>query len=281
MLDAVPALRALRRGFPAAEITLVSSPWAGDFAHRFGHYVDRFVPFYGFPDPRDEAAGPFSFQPTTRDSGDRRYDLVVQLLDGHQKSNAWARALGGRMTAGYYVDDPPPYLTLAVSYPEERSEVERLLYLTRMLGCPSDDTALEFPLFLEDQVEARRALSRFARSSLPSVALHTTSRMDVHHAACVAEAMVSTGQCTMALLGESALSVARRMGTRPPVIANPFSLAGLAAVFARMDLVITADAGALRLAQAVGVDGMPLHSALSPVEYAGRVVGLIEDSAVS
>lgn len=264
LLMAVPALRALREGFPETEITLVSLPWAGTFVHRFSHYVDRFMPFYGFPDPRDEPSGPFSYRPLPRRKGDDRYDLVVQLLDGQARSNGWARALGGRMTVGYFTGEAPRYLTLAASYPEGQGEVERLLHLTRLIGCPARDDALEFPLFIEDHAEARRALS--PGTSRPSIVLHAPDGADAGHAATVVDALGWDGH-TIALTGPGARAVRVRLRVPVGVLDQHLSLGGLAAVLARVAFVVAGDDDVLRLAESVGTPVLGLQPERDPVTY--------------
>jgi hypothetical protein len=49
LLCAVPALRALRRRFPQAEITLIGLPWAEEFVRRLPALVGRLLPFTGYP----------------------------------------------------------------------------------------------------------------------------------------------------------------------------------------------------------------------------------------
>src|SRR5947207_8384540 len=102
LLLAVPALRALRAGFPEAEITLIGLPWAASFARRFRFYVDRFVEFGGYPGIDEVAVDPGRSARFVEEQRAYGYDLVVQMQGSGRTSNPCALALGGRMTAGYY-----------------------------------------------------------------------------------------------------------------------------------------------------------------------------------
>jgi ADP-heptose:LPS heptosyltransferase len=108
MLVAVPALRALRAGYPDAEITLIGLPWAASFAARLDRYVNIFLPFPGWPGidevPYDKArTEQFIAEARAHD-----YDLVIQMHGSGGQSNPFALALGARVTAGYY-DGPHPH----------------------------------------------------------------------------------------------------------------------------------------------------------------------------
>src|SRR5918912_245405 len=168
LLLAGPALRALRAGFPEAEITLIGLPWAASFARRFRRYVDRFVEFGGYPGIDEVAVDPGRSAQFVQEQRAYGYDLVVQMQGSGRTSNPCALALGGRMTAGYYEGKPPPGLTFGAPYPDDQPEVLRNVGLISLLGCPHRGLELEFPLFARDRAEAAALLTPHPPAPSPS-----------------------------------------------------------------------------------------------------------------
>src|SRR5215208_3426584 len=86
LLCAVPALNALDRRFPNAEITLIGLPWARQLSARLPA-VDRFVEFAGYPRlpevPPDEQRTA-AFLEAMRGE---RYDLAIQIHGSGEVSN--------------------------------------------------------------------------------------------------------------------------------------------------------------------------------------------------
>src|SRR5690348_11203743 len=87
LLEAVPAQRAIRAGFPSAEITLIGLPWAESFVRRFHRYIDRFVEFAGFPGIDEAEFVPERSERFIREQRAYGYDLAIQMHGSGRVSN--------------------------------------------------------------------------------------------------------------------------------------------------------------------------------------------------
>ncbi len=278
MLCAVPALRALRRSLPDAEIILVALAWARELAERFSAYVDDFFELPGYPGlperQPDVAALPSFFA----DAHAREFDLVVQLHGSGEITNPLAVLLGGRRTAGYYRRGgfcPDPELFLP--YPEEGPEPRRLLQLIEFLGLPHAGEELEFPLHERDR-NALAALPE-ARRLRPRgyVCVHPGARADSRRwkpesFGSVADELTRRGlQIVLTGLdGERALTerVAHAMSTRAIDLAGRTDLGALAALLADARLLIANDTGVSHLAAALGVPSVVVFTSSDCARWA-------------
>src|SRR3989440_10741404 len=127
LLQAIPALRAIRAGFPNAEITLIGLPWAKSFIQRFHHYVDRFVEFVGFPGISEVEVIPEYIAGFIEEQRAYGYDIAIQMHGSGRASNRFILALGAKMTVGYYTGLCPEGLALSAPYPYRQPEVYRNL----------------------------------------------------------------------------------------------------------------------------------------------------------
>ena len=279
LLLAVPALRAIRAGFPRAEITLIGLPWE-TFAHRFSHYIDRFVEFAGYPGIKETAYVPQRTKRFLKEQQAYAYDLVIQMHGSGKTSDALALALGGRMTVGYYEDIQPEGLALGLPYPEHWPEVFRNLGLSYLLGCPNGYPALEFPLYVEDKGEAAALLRTLPQAHRPLIGIHTGSRSParrwpVEYFAALADALARRFDAQIILTGSAdelttVQAVISHM-TEPALnVAGKTSLGGLAALISELDLFISNDTGPAHIANAVDTLSITLFGPVDPRRWASR-----------
>lgn len=274
LIQAVPALRALRAGFPRAEITLIGLPWARSFVERFSRYIDRFVEFPGFPGIAERevvAERTARFIEEQRSYG---YDLAIQMHGSGRTSNHVVRALGASMTAGYFEGQDECALTFAASYPDDQPEVYRNLGLAKLLGCPADDPTLEFPLDASDCAEAAALLPRVPGATRPRIGIHAGARPPARrwpasYFAALADELVHLWNMQIILTGSTdELSIVRaveeQMTTRPVNLAGKTSLGGLAAIIDSLDLFISNDTGPAHIANALGT---PSITIFGPADY--------------
>jgi len=259
MLVAVPALRSLRRRYPSAEITLIGLPWAASFAERFGHLIDRFLPFPGFPGI-DEI--PYDAAATTAfiaEQCDYHYDIVIQMHGSGSTSNPFAIALGGTVTIGYFVGQQPARLDHAIHYPDHAHEIDQNLWLAELAGGSPADRSLEFPVSDADRRDASALIG--LSSHRPLVVIHPGSKLPTRRwmpdrFAAVADAVIERFGAEVVISGtdgevEIADAVLSSMHHHAVSLAGRTSLGSLAAIVERSSLFITNDTGTAHLASAL------------------------------
>jgi ADP-heptose:LPS heptosyltransferase len=272
LLVAVPAFRSLRAGFPDAEITLIALPWARHLLRHLETYLDRFVPFDGYPGLRDIPADAERTERFMMEQRAHGYDLVIQMHGAGGESNPCAHDLGGRRTAGYYLGHPPPYLDPAAPYPEYLPEVLRCLGLAELLGCPNLGPQLELAIRPTDAWLARRLLAPGIGTG-PLIGIHPGAkgperRWPAENFAALADILVRRLGARIVLTGmkgEDAVRAVREHMTSPVLdLSGRTSLGTLAAVLQCCDLLISNNTGPAHLAEAVGTPTVRIWDLAEP-----------------
>src|SRR5437660_5245696 len=94
LLCAIPAIRALRAAYPAAEITLIGLPWASALVQRFPKYFNRFIWFPGYPGlPEQEINAEMTLH-FIHQMREEKFDLLFQMQGNGTIVNSLLGLLG-------------------------------------------------------------------------------------------------------------------------------------------------------------------------------------------
>ena len=262
LLCAVPALRALRSGFPSAEIDLVGLPWASELVARLS-CVDRLVEFPGHPALPEVPCAVSAWPRFLAGMQSQRYDLAVQLHGSGGIVNPLVALFGARRTAGFCDASawrPAADAALYARWPQSGSEIERLLALTDHLGLPRKGTRLEFPLRESDRAALRKAWPAID-DARPYVCVHAgaqlaSRRWPVERFAAVADGIAEAGR-TVVLTGTAAEApLVRRLvaAMRHPAVdlAGRTDLWTLGALIEGAEALVCNDTGVSHIAAALG-----------------------------
>lgn len=276
LLCAVPALRALKRRAPDADITLVGLPWAAAFAARFSHYLDRFVEFPGACGLPERIPDHRAFPHFIADMRGGRYDLAVQLHGSGALCNLIVEDFGARACIAH---EPATAASVAGRRPwrDDEPEILRWLALLEAAGAPACGSALEFPLTTADHAEFETLSAALGFDAARCVCVHPGARLrsrrwGAPRFAAVGDALAAIGM-TVLLTGapdEAALTaeVAVRMQRPALDLAGRTSLGALAALVARCRLVVANDTGISHVAAALRTPSVIISSGGDAMRWA-------------
>lgn len=174
MLCAVPAMRALRRAYPQAEITLIGLPWAGAFVQRFGNYIDRHIVFPGYPGLPEQPFSKSQWDPFVSRMQQENFDCIIQMQGNGTIVNELLQQWQAKQLAGFHQRDSRMDPDTFLEYPEGEHEVMRHLLLMKHLGIPDEGVHLEFPITEQEEAELQQ-VAPFVHHE-PYVCIHPGSR---------------------------------------------------------------------------------------------------------
>jgi len=254
LLTAVPALRALRRAQPDAELILAAPGWAQELLGRtlVDAVIDLDLRAQGGPAPED-AALPRALHGA---------DLAVNLHGaGPQSSRLLVGARPARLLA--YACPEVPATAEGPAWRPDDHEAVRWCRLLRWhgLACSEDDLRIDVDAALAAPAAAGATL-------LHPGAAGAARRWPPARWAAVARAERARGHDVVLTAGPGevalAASVAAEAGLEPGAVLSGLGLAALAATVASAGRVVVGDTGLAHLAVAVGTPSLALFGPTSP-----------------
>jgi ADP-heptose:LPS heptosyltransferase len=276
LVAATPALRALRGGYPRAEITLVSLPWTTTLAPHLPH-VDRLLPYPGAPG-LDGAGTEEELEEFVERMSDERFDLAVNMHGRGPTSTRLVARFRARRTASFVGEKESdlPALDVEVPWDAEAHESRKLLLLARKVGgvatATCDNTE---PVLHVREEDKRRARALLPADKGPLALVHPGAsvpkkRWPGEAFGWVAKDLVQQGYTVAVTGGAGEKELTRRVSEASPGsldLGDKTDLSTLIALVARANIMVSNDTGPTHLAYALRTPSVTLFG---PSTDAGR-----------
>ncbi len=256
----LPALDAIRRAYPRAEIVLLGLPWHASFLAGRPSPVDRVVTVpvsRGIREENGSTANRAELDAFFAAMQEEKFDIALQMHGGGRYSNPFILNLKARLTAGLRTPDAAS-LDITIRYIYFQPEILRYLEVAGLIG--AKPVTLEPRLSVTER-DAAESLSVVTPSPEPLVALvpgagDARRRWPPEKFAVLADRLADAGARVVVSGGVSDQpavdAIVRHARPHSVEVCNTLSLGGLAGLLARCALVVGNDSGPLQLANAVG-----------------------------
>jgi ADP-heptose:LPS heptosyltransferase len=267
----LPALDAIKRTYPDAELILLAKPWVKEFFSGRPSPVDRVVsipPLAGVNDPVESKgrvpltgsdAYPVEVELFCQAMQGEKLDVVIHMQGDGKSVNPFINKFAARVTAGM-CNPPAESLDRSIPYVHYQSEVLRNLEVAALVGAHTTSTGFEPRIEVTESDEQEAEPVRQTIKGKPYIVIHPGAD-DIRRVwpatkfAEAADCLIEKGY-EVVVTGtpkeeERVANVIRAM-SRPAIPCTRLGLGGLAALLQQSALVISNDTGPLHLARAVG-----------------------------
>ncbi|WP_374165182.1 glycosyltransferase family 9 protein [Arcticibacter sp. MXS-1] len=257
----LPALRALRERFPAAEIVLLGRQWHKQYLQNRPGPVDRVIvvpPYQGISEAEGFTPDPAELDRFFTEMQKEEFDIAFQLHGGGRNSNPFILRLGAKLTVGLKTPDAAS-LDINVPYIYYFSEMLRYLEVVAQVGARTEMLEPEIAVTNEDKALAAEVIKEPAK---PIAVIHPGASDRRRHwpaanFARLADELVNRGYAVYvtgmpfesAVLDEVVSSSAQ--GSQLHKLCGTLSLSGMTGLLDAAELLISNDTGPLHLARAM------------------------------
>jgi len=262
LMFALPAIHALHRAYPEAEIVLLGTDGHQRLLADRPSPVSRVLRLPAATGVHEPQPGAAQDPPAPREFFARavaeEFDLALQIHGGGRWSNPFLLRLKARFTAGTRTPDADP-LDFCLPYRYFQHEALRWLEVAGLIGADTAEINARLEVTASDLQEADSALDGLPR---PLVTLHPGATDRRRHwpaekFADVAAHAAERGYGVAIVGTEDELELAERIAGPAPgrgvrTVAGKLSLSGLVGVLARSAVVVANDSGPRHMAEATG-----------------------------
>ena len=267
----LPALDAIKRTYPDAELILLTKPWIKEFVSGRPSGVDRVIsvpPLAGVKDPveskgqvldTDSCAYPLEADRFCQAMQGEKLDVVIHMQGDGKSVNPFINKFAARMTAGM-CNPPAEPLDRSIPYVHYQSEILRNLEVVALIGAHTTSTGFEPRIEVTESDEQEAELVRQLIKGKPYIVIHPGAD-DLRRVwpaarfAKAADCLIEKGY-EVVVTGtpkeeEGVMNVTQSMNCSA-IPCTWLGLGGLAALLQKSALVVSNDTGPLHLARAVG-----------------------------
>lgn len=287
LVAATPALRALRRGHPRAEITLATLPHSAALAPHLPPSVDRVLAYPGAPGLDGWAGDEAGLEAFLIEMRAERFDLAVNLHGRGPQSTRLVRAFGARRLAAFTPgpEDGLPAPDAHVPWQDGRHESENLLRLAGVAGGSRDGTLPSLQVRGKDR---RAAGALVAGDRRPLALVHpgasaAEKRWPAERFGEVARGLLGRGFAVVVTGGASEGGITGRVAGLAPGaldLGGRTDLSALIGLVDRASVAVTNDTGPAHLAYALATPSVTVFGPTTDAKRWGPPAGTGERHAV-